>query len=123
VYVSLEEFPHLTVISVNGVLDRTQAPILNRVIEDHRSRQRLNLLLDLEHASHVDASEIRFLTQCASSLKAEGGELTISGLRADQMELFDVARLLCFCHFYGSKRAALEAIELEGPANRIRSIP
>lgn len=81
-----------TALTIFGELDLATEPEVRGVLDEALSRSG-PMLIDLRACGFVDSTGIALLAHAAITLKREGRELTLRGVQARVMRIFDISGL------------------------------
>jgi anti-sigma B factor antagonist len=82
-----------TVLSIEGTLDAVTAPDLRSVVDELVGDNRRVVTLDLSTLRLIDSSGVGVIVSLFKRLRAQGGEVRISGLRDQPRAIFRLLRL------------------------------
>lgn len=80
-------------ISITGELDLTGAPTLAAALSGE-TRSGARICIDLSRCGFIDSSGLQAIVAAARELRRLGGELSVTGLHGDVVELFRISGLL-----------------------------
>jgi anti-sigma B factor antagonist len=78
-------------------------------VENLLSSGNTRLVINLEHASHIDSAGLGALIEAHRTTKAQGGRLKLSNLGPKFKEALQFARLLNIFHTYPTEAVAVES--------------
>ncbi len=99
----------ITVIDVTGRMSFGESGALHGMIRDLVSQGRKKILLNLGELSQLDSAGVGELVGSYSSVKKEGGELKMVGLKPRVEEILKVARTLSVIEDYSDEQSALRS--------------
>jgi anti-sigma B factor antagonist len=82
-----------TVLKIEGTLDAVTAPELRSVVDDLVTESRKEVLLDLEALRLIDSSGVGVIVSLFKRVRANGGQVRITGLRDQPRAIFRLLRL------------------------------
>jgi anti-sigma B factor antagonist len=82
-----------TVLKIEGTLDAVTAPELRSVVDDLVSEARKEVTLDLVDLRLIDSSGVGVIVSLFKRVRANGGQVRITGLRDQPRAIFRLLRL------------------------------
>lgn len=82
-----------TVLKIEGTLDAVTAPELRSVVDDLVSESRKEVTLDLVDLRLIDSSGVGVIVSLFKRVRANGGQVRITGLRDQPRAIFRLLRL------------------------------
>jgi anti-sigma B factor antagonist len=82
-----------TVLKIEGTLDAVTAPELRSVVDDLVSESRKEVTLDLADLRLIDSSGVGVIVSLFKRVRANGGQVRITGLRDQPRAIFRLLRL------------------------------
>jgi anti-sigma B factor antagonist len=82
-----------TVLAIEGTLDAVTAPELRSVVDDLVNESRKEVTLDLASLRLIDSSGVGVIVSLFKRVRANGGQVRITGLRDQPRAIFRLLRL------------------------------
>jgi anti-sigma B factor antagonist len=82
-----------TTLIIEGSLDALSAPDIRPTIESLVSERRTKVIVDLSSLRLIDSSGVGALVSLYKRVKAQGGDVTIVGVRDQPLAIFKLLRL------------------------------
>jgi anti-sigma B factor antagonist len=82
-----------TVLTIEGTLDAVTAPELRSVVDDLVNESRKEVTLDLASLRLIDSSGVGVIVSLFKRVRANGGQVRITGLRDQPRAIFRLLRL------------------------------
>jgi anti-sigma B factor antagonist len=82
-----------TVLKIEGTLDAVTAPELRSVVDDLVNESRKEVTLDLADLRLIDSSGVGVIVSLFKRVRANGGQVRITGLRDQPRAIFRLLRL------------------------------
>ena len=82
-----------TVLKIEGTLDAVTAPELRSVVDDLVNESRKEVTLDLTALRLIDSSGVGVIVSLFKRVRANGGQVRITGLRDQPRAIFRLLRL------------------------------
>jgi anti-sigma B factor antagonist len=82
-----------TVLKIEGTLDAVTAPELRSVVDDLVNESRQEVTLDLASLRLIDSSGVGVIVSLFKRVRANGGQVRITGLRDQPRAIFHLLRL------------------------------
>ena len=82
-----------TVLKIEGTLDAVTAPELRSVVDDLVNESRKEVTLDLVDLRLIDSSGVGVIVSLFKRVRANGGQVRITGLRDQPRAIFRLLRL------------------------------
>jgi anti-sigma B factor antagonist len=82
-----------TVLTIEGTLDAVTAPELRSVVDDLVNESRKEVTLDLAALRLIDSSGVGVIVSLFKRVRANGGQVRITGLRDQPRAIFRLLRL------------------------------
>lgn len=82
-----------TVLKIEGTLDAVTAPELRSVVNDLVNESRKEVTLDLVDLRLIDSSGVGVIVSLFKRVRANGGQVRITGLRDQPRAIFRLLRL------------------------------
>ena len=82
-----------TVLKIEGTLDAVTAPELRSVVDDLVTEGRKEVTLDLAALRLIDSSGVGVIVSLFKRVRANGGQVRITGLRDQPRAIFRLLRL------------------------------
>jgi anti-sigma B factor antagonist len=82
-----------TTLRIEGSLDAISTPELRSMIDTLVSEKRLSITVDLSALRLIDSSGVGAIVALYKRAKAQGGRVTVTGLRDQPLAIFRLLRL------------------------------
>lgn len=82
-----------TVLAIEGTLDAVTAPELRSVVDDLVNEGRKEVTLELAQLRLIDSSGVGVIVSLFKRIRANGGQVRITGLRDQPRAIFRLLRL------------------------------
>jgi anti-sigma B factor antagonist len=82
-----------TIVRIEGTLDAVSATELRPVVDALVAEQRQSVLLELSGLRLIDSSGVGVIVSLFKRIRAQGGEVKITGLRDQPKAIFKLLRL------------------------------
>ena len=82
-----------TVLTIEGTLDAVTAPELRSVVDDLVNESRTEVTLELSSLRLIDSSGVGVIVSLFKRIRANGGQVRITGLRDQPRAIFRLLRL------------------------------
>lgn len=82
-----------TVLTIEGTLDAVTAPELRSVVDDLVNESRKEVTLELSSLRLIDSSGVGVIVSLFKRIRANGGQVRITGLRDQPRAIFRLLRL------------------------------
>lgn len=106
--IDLEEIEHRVLLRLDGRLDVSSAPLLEKKINRLIEEGHLHLLLDFTRVDYLSSAGLRVLLSSAKKLKAQKGGLILFALSEDVNEVLKIAGFDKILHICSSEKDALQ---------------
>jgi anti-sigma B factor antagonist len=103
---------HKSVIVLSGRLDFASRKTLHAVIDENLLQGRCDFVIDLQHVDFIDSSGLGALIACYSTVRKQGGGMTLARLPRQVHELMEMTRLTTFFDISTSEDAACDALKV-----------
>lgn len=97
-------------LQVNGRMDASSSPALERRVLELVDGGERRLVLNLAQLDYISSAGLRVLLVAAKRLSAGGGKLAIAGLQPQVKEVFDVAGFSSILKIFGDAESAVAAV-------------
>jgi len=82
-----------TLLRLSGSLDALSAPELRTIVEELVTERRPRVVVDLSTLRLIDSSGVGVIVSLYKRLRAQGGDVTVQGLRDQPLAIFKLLRL------------------------------
>jgi anti-sigma B factor antagonist len=82
-----------TVLKIEGQLDAVTVPDLRPTLDALVAEKRKRIVVDLSFLRLIDSSGVGAIVALFKRVRAQGGEVTVSGLRDQPLAIFRLLRL------------------------------
>jgi anti-sigma B factor antagonist len=82
-----------TLLRLSGSLDALSAPELRTIVEELVAERRPRVVVDLSALRLIDSSGVGVIVSLYKRLRAQGGNVTVQGLRDQPLAIFKLLRL------------------------------
>lgn len=106
--IALEEVENNLVLRLEGRLDATTAPFLERKIQKLIDERHYRILLDFSHVDSVNSAALRFFLSLFKKLKAKKGILILFSLSEEVDKTIKMAGFDKILHICPNEKAALQ---------------
>jgi anti-anti-sigma factor len=107
----LQVAPQLWLVEVQGRLDQSQTPELEKILQQIQADQHYNIIVDFDQATYINSGGLRcLLTSCRLS-RSQGGDIVLCGLKARIAEVFDMVGLNQIFAIYATRGEAIGHFE------------
>ena len=107
-HIALETVDQKIILRLEGRLDASSAPILDRKLSSLIGENHLYLLLDFTHVNYLSSAGMRSLLSATKQLKIKGGALLIFSLDDEVEEIIKMAGLDRILHIFSSEKEAFQ---------------
>jgi anti-sigma B factor antagonist/stage II sporulation protein AA (anti-sigma F factor antagonist) len=106
--IELEEIEHRVILRLDGRLDASSAPILERKIASLIDEDHFYLILDFSRVDYLSSAGMRVLLSATKKLKSKKGNLILFSLVEDVEEVVKMAGFDKILHICPSEKEALQ---------------
>lgn len=106
--IELEEIEHRVILRLDGRLDASSAPILERKIASLIDEDHFHLILDFSRVDYLSSAGMRVLLSATKKLKSKKGNLVLFSLVSDVEEVIKMAGFEKILHICSSEKEALQ---------------
>ncbi len=106
--IELEEIDRKVVLRIDGRIDASSAPILERKLVQMIDEQHRQLILDFTRVDYLSSAGMRVLLSAMKKLKAKGGSLVLFALGDDVLEIVRMAGFDKILHICSNEKEALQ---------------
>lgn len=106
--IELEEIEHRVILRVDGRVDASSAPILERKINSLIEDGHTYLLLDFNRLDYLSSAGMRVLLASLKKLKSQKGDLILFGLSEEVIDVIKMAGFDKIFRIYSSEKEALQ---------------
>lgn len=106
--ISLEEIEDRLVLRIDGRLDATSSPILERKLASLIEEKYLYLLLDFTEVEYLSSAGMRILLSASKKLKEKKGFLLVFSANEDVAEIIRMAGFEKVLHLCSTEKDALQ---------------
>lgn len=106
--IELEEIEHRVILRVDGRVDASSAPILERKINSLIEDGHTYLLLDFNRIDYLSSAGMRVLLASLKKLKSQKGDLILFGLSDEVIDVIKMAGFDKIFRIYSSEKEALQ---------------
>ncbi len=106
--IELEEIENRVILRIDGRLDASSAPILERKISSLIDEDHFHLILDFTRIDYLSSAGMRVLLSASKKLKAKKGALVLFGISEDVGEIIKMAGFDKILHICPSEKEALQ---------------
>jgi anti-sigma B factor antagonist len=96
-----------SIIALSGRLDFSSRKALRSIIDENLARGCCEFVLDLHHVDFVDSSGLGALIACYSTVRKQGGGMTLVRLPRQVHDLMELTKLTTFFDICDTEEAAL----------------
>ncbi len=83
----------VTTVTIEGALDAVSTPDIRPLIEAIVAERRTKVVVDLSRLRLIDSSGVGAVVSLYKRVRADGGEVTVEGLRDQPLAIFKLLRL------------------------------
>jgi anti-sigma B factor antagonist len=87
---------HKSIIALSGRLDFSARKTLRAVIDENLAQGCCDFVLDLQHVDFIDSSGLGALIACYSTVRKQGGGMTLVRLTKQTYDLMEMTKLTTF---------------------------
>lgn len=106
--IELEEIEHRVILRLDGRVDASSAPILERKIASLMDEDHYHLILDFTRVDYLSSAGMRVLLSATKKLKSKKGYLILFSLVGDVEEVIKMAGFDKILHICSSEKEALQ---------------
>jgi anti-sigma B factor antagonist/stage II sporulation protein AA (anti-sigma F factor antagonist) len=107
-HISLEEIDRKIIVRIDGRIDASSAPILERKLLQLIDEEHPLLLLDFTRVDYLSSAGMRVLLSATKKLKSKKGDLLIFAMNEDVLEIVRMAGFDRILHLCSSEKEALQ---------------
>ncbi|MFI5334859.1 MAG: STAS domain-containing protein [Chlamydiales bacterium] len=108
--VSIDQRPQQVLARLEGRLDATTTPQLEKKILSFLEKEKQKLLIDFSKITYLSSAGMRLLLSATKKLKARGGKLVFSAMSDDVMKIIKMAGFERILEIYSTEAEALKAL-------------
>lgn len=109
--ISIEEHQNKKIVRLDGRIDATSTPILEKKIAPLLEKQKQLVLIDFSKVDYLSSAGMRLLLSASKKLKAHGGKCLFCSMHEDVMEIIKMAGFERILSIYSTEAEALKALE------------
>ena len=98
-----------TVIGIDGRLDTTNYPVLEKKLMEMIDTGQVRLLVNLSKMDYVSSSGLRILLMALKRITIAKGKFAICSLQENIKEIFEISGFTNIFEIYGDEEAGLKA--------------
>lgn len=106
-HIDLEEIDRKLILRIDGRLDASSSPILERKINGLLEERHTHLLLDFTHVDYLSSAGMRVLLAATKKLKGKKGDLILFSLHDDVAGIVRMAGFDKILHICANEKEAL----------------
>ncbi|MFN2116407.1 MAG: STAS domain-containing protein [Candidatus Promineifilaceae bacterium] len=104
----LQLIPCLWLIEVEGRLDQSQTPELEKILKQLQNDPQCSIIVDFSQATYINSGGLRCLLTSSRLAKSQGGDVVLCGLKARITEIFDMVGLNHVFTIYSTRGEAVD---------------
>lgn len=108
--VSFDQQPKRTLVRLEGRLDATTTPQLEKKILSFIEKEKQKLLIDFSKIDYLSSAGMRLLLSATKKIKAHGGKLVFSAMNDEVMQIVKMAGFDKILEIYSTESEALKAL-------------
>jgi anti-anti-sigma factor len=101
----------ITIVSVNGRLDATTAPVADKAINKILKRDCLRMIFDFSTLDYLSSGGLKVILGAAKELKRKEGQIVLCSLSKFVKEIFDVSGLNSLIPITDTVESGIEKLE------------
>ena len=98
------------VLSVNGRIDATNAPELEKSLSEPIESGENTLIVNMAELDYISSAGLRVILLTAKKLKAQQGDIILVGLQGAVKEVFEISGFTTIFKIFDTEESALEQI-------------
>lgn len=106
--ISLEEVEQKIILRLEGRIDASSSPLLEKKIDSLLAENRTVLLLDLQRVDYLSSAGLRLFLSATKKLKAKKGELILFSVGEEANEIIKMAGFDRILHICSNEKEALQ---------------
>lgn len=110
-HITVENQGDIRIVRVEGRLDATSVPVLEKQLSHLIDANHKKILADFEKVDYLSSAGMRLLLSVTKKLKSHGGKLAICAMNDDVMEIIKMAGFERIMNIYPTEKEALAALE------------
>ena len=107
--IELEEIEHVVILRIDGRLDASTAPILERKIDFLINESHLKIALDFSHIDYLSSAGMRVLLSESKKMHNKQGKLVLFSINSDVEEILKMAGFDRILNVFPTQKEALQA--------------
>lgn len=110
IQIKIEESSHPKIVRIQGKIDATSTPILEKKIQPLLEKED-QILIDFSKVDYLSSAGMRLLLSASRKLKAKGGMLVFSQINEEVSEIIKMAGFEKILMIYPDEKSALKALK------------
>ncbi len=106
--IELEEIEQRVILRIDGRLDASSAPILERKLNKLLDEHHYSLLLDFTRVDYLSSAGLRVLLSASKKIKEKKGAFTLFSLQDEVLEIVKMAGFDKILHLCSNEKEALQ---------------
>ena len=106
--ITIENEKNATVVRIEGRLDATSAPMLEKKLLEQIGAGVKNMVLDFSQVNYLSSAGMRLLLSTTKKLKGAGGALHCCSVGEEVMEIIKMAGFERIIHIFPTEQEALQ---------------
>lgn len=108
--ISFDQQPKRTLVHLEGRLDATTTPQLEKKILNFLQKEKQKLLLDFSKIDYLSSAGMRLLLSATKKVKSHGGKLVFSAMNDEVLQIVKMAGFDKILEIYSTESEALKAL-------------
>jgi anti-sigma B factor antagonist len=92
-------------------LDAHNAPQMQNEIDEHTAEEGQYLIINMKNLQYISSGGIRIMIRAVKNVRSKGGEMYLSNLQQDVMDVFAMVGFDALFNIYKTEEEALKAIK------------
>jgi len=109
--IAIENAENATIVRIDGRLDATSAPLLERKLLEQIDGGVKNMVLDFSEVNYLSSAGMRLLLSITKKLKGLNGALHCCSVGEEVMEIVKMAGFERIIHIFPTEREALQGFK------------
>jgi len=110
-HIESEEQHGVIILRLDGRLDASSSPILEKALGPYLSKKK-NILLDFLKVDYLSSAGMRLLLSTSKKIKAHEGQMALSSMNEEVMEILKMAGFERILNVYPTEESAIASFEM-----------
>jgi anti-anti-sigma factor len=108
-FITVDQQPHATVLTLSGDLDGVTSPRLSEALDREVAADHVRLVLDFTGVDYISSAGLRSVLAAVKEVRGREGDVRLAAVRGEVMKVFEMSGFTSILRLFDDTAQAVES--------------